>query len=346
MAAEPPAIPRRRVVAFAGIAGGCLVLALVAILSAALKTRHQQNAADRLVASDRKAVLALLDSGRPYVLFRSIDRYHPARTGRLAIAPIVDGRPGRSLVAGPACQRVGWAAGHGLCLTPPGPQGFNALVLDGRLDVIHRLHLSGNPSRARVSPNGRLGAVTSFVVGDSYTTPGRFSTRTTLIDLRRGRAIADLERFAITRAGRRITARDVNFWGVTFAADNDTFYATLATGGRTYLVRASVRARRGETIHENVECPSLSPDGKLIGYKKAVIQSANAVWRFTVLNLATKAETPLSETQSIDDQIAWLDNDHVLYAEGDTTWSARADGAGRPEAWLTGGASPQVSRGG
>ena len=72
-----------------------------------------------------------------------------------------------------------------------------------------------------------------FVTGHSYTDPGAFSTQTTLLDLRSGKAIADLETSRVTQGERRITAVDVNFWGVTFSRPQRRFYATLATGGKT-----------------------------------------------------------------------------------------------------------------
>ena len=53
--------------------------------------------------------------------------------------------------------------------------------------------MPGVPSRARVSRDGRLAAVTTFVTGHSYATPGQFSTAATLIDVRRGKVIGDLE---------------------------------------------------------------------------------------------------------------------------------------------------------
>ena len=43
-----------------------------------------------------------------------------------------------------------------------------------------------------------------------------------------------------------VTAVDVNFWGVTFARDSDRFYATMATGGKTYLIEGSVSRPHGE----------------------------------------------------------------------------------------------------
>ena len=51
--------------------------------------------------------------------------------------------------------------------------------------------------------------------------------------------VASLEQFRVTHRGRTIDAPDVNVWGVTFARDSDRFYATLATGGETYLIEGA-----------------------------------------------------------------------------------------------------------
>ena len=169
-----------------------------------------------------------------------------------------------------------------------------------------------------MSRDGRWGAVTMFVTGHAYADAGSFSTQTTLIDLRSGTAAGELESFTTSRRGRVVTAEDVNYWGVTFAADGDTFYATMATGGRTYLVRGSIHDRTLRTLHENVECPSLSPDGTRIAYKKRIDGGGDEPWRLTVLDLATMRETPLGETAGFDDQAEWLDDEHVLYGlDGD-----------------------------
>jgi hypothetical protein len=185
--------------------------------------------------------------------------------------------------------------------------------------------------------------VTLFVTGDSYADPGSFSTRTTVIDLATGRKVAGLEDFVVMHGERRVTAIDVNFWGVTFARDSDRFFATLATGGRTYLIEGSVRRREARVIHDNVECPSLSPDGTRIAFKRRT-GSAETPWRLTVLDLRTMHETPLAERRSVDDQAEWLDDDTVLYGIDGAVWAARADGRGRPERFIAGADSPAVVR--
>jgi Tol biopolymer transport system component len=219
---------------------------------------------------------------------------------------------------------------------------MDAELLDARLRVVRSIALPGVPSRARLSPSGRWGGVTAFIVGHAYAAPGTFSTAATVIDMASGRVQGDLEKdYTVTHDGRVVDARDRNYWGLTFAPDDDTFYATLATGHRTWLIKGSIRARRAHTIHANVECPALSPDGTRIAYTKAIAHDPT-VWRFTVLDLHTGRETPLAEQRSIDDQPAWLDDGHVLYSTGEQILSVPADGSGRPALWMRGADSPTV----
>jgi hypothetical protein len=335
----------RRGIAFALLCVACLVVAVGAVATAALRAREDERESERAAAVARPTVERLLSEGRPFVLFRNLDREDGSTYGRLAIAPLEGGKPGERLLAGEKCDRIDLAAGRGLCLAPAGPTGFKAKVIDGSLNETGSVRLAGIPSRTRISPDGRYGGVTSFVSGHSYADVGQFSTAATVIDLERGRKLGDLEKdFTITRDGETVTAPDRNFWGITFSRDGDTFYATMATGGKTYLIKVSLSRRTGETIHENVECPALSPDETRIGYKKAVGKDP-PVWRFHVLDLATGKETPLAEEQPLDDQIEWLDDDTVLYRSGEATWTMPADGSGKPSRWLPGADSPAVVHG-
>lgn len=281
-----------------------------------------------------------LEARPPYVVMRWLNRVHPRDYGLLGVASAV--RPdGPRALAPLDCDRVGFNGRVGLCVLGAWKtrNRTSVTVFDSSFRPLHRLVLSGVPSRTRVSPDGRWGAVTTFVTGHAYA-GGRFSTATTLIDLRTGRAAVNLERFRVTRGGTLLTARDRNFWGVTFARDGRTFYATMATGGRTYLVRADLATRTGRTLRENAECPSLSPDGTRIAYKKKV--GSPRRWRFTVLDLRTGRETPLAEQRPIDDQIAWLDDANVLYDNGEEVWTVPADGGGVPRRWARSAGSPQV----
>ena len=323
---------RRRRVVFAVLLAACTLGALAAVLASVQAGDSAQSAA----AGARDALPAARDAARPMVVYG-------AKGGQVAVAPLAD--PGRRTLTPLRCDRVHFAAGTGLCLARGGgfAAGYRARVFGPDLRVRHEVDVAGVPSRARVSPDGRYGSVTLFVTGHSYAAAGSFSTETTLIDLRRGERIANLEEFTVTREGRQVTAEDVNFWGVTFARDSDRFYATMATGGKTYLIEGSVSARAARTLHENVECPSLSPDGTRLAYKRRT-DSDERPWRLTVLDLATLRETPLAELRSVDDQAEWLDDEHVLYGIDDEIEVVRADGGGRPGRFAAGAGSPAVVR--
>jgi hypothetical protein len=327
----------RRTQLFVALVAACVVAAAVAVVSAA----GGGGAAGSKDAA--QALVAARGAHEPRLLLRNLDRARPQEFGEVAVAPL--GAGGARTLVPLRCERVYFAAGSGLCLARGGgfASSYRARVFGADLRVRGEVPVDGIPSRARVSPDGRYGSVTLFVSGHSYADTGGFSTTTTLIDLKAGRKIAQLEDFTATRDGRTISARDVNYWGVTFARDSDRFYATLATGGRIYLVEGSVRARRMRTIHEGVECPSLSPDGTRIAYKKRV-GAGGKRWRLYVLDLRTMRETPLAETRSVDDQAEWLDDEHVLYGLDESIWTVPADGSGRPVPYAPRADSPAVVR--
>jgi hypothetical protein len=332
---------RGRLIAFAAVTVACAGVAIGATLNSVDEQRAATAAAPKATAQAADVLAAAVAGGRPVLVFRDLDR---KRYGRLAVS----GLGGKNRVrSGLNCDRVHFRAATGVCVV----RGAGLLnestvkLLDEHLEVRSELTVAGVPSRARVSPDGRLAAVTTFVTGHSYATPGAFSTAATVIDVERGKVIGNLEKFTTLDArGERITARDRNFWGVTFAADGRTFYATVAYDGGTHLIRGDVRTRRARVIHDNVECPSLSPDGTRIGYKKLVSAGSGSprIWHFTVLDLATMRETPLAESAPRDDQLEWLDDDHVLYGNGEETWTVPADGSGAPSRYLAAADSPAV----
>jgi hypothetical protein len=289
---------------------------------------------DRLRPARRNAPLDL----RGDLLVRAVDPRDARLNGKLTRVRLDSGdatpAPGHL-----ACQRVYFAGGYGLCLAlASSGVDYDGIVFDERGQVSHEFPLEGLPSRARVSPTGRLGSVTTFVSGDSYAEPGQFSTRTRVYDMHSGRRLADLEQFEVIRDGSKIDAPDFNFWGVTFAADDDRFYATLATAGHRYLVQGSLRRRTVEVLLDDVECPSLSPDETRIVYKRRR-QNAGG-WRLHVLNLRTLRDITLAERRSVDDQAEWLSNETVVYGKHLSVWAVRADGNGRPRRVLRRAASP------
>lgn len=245
------------------------------------------------------------------------------------------------------CLRVHFAAGRGLCLAEgDGLAGtYAGYIFDADLRVSDNVKLGGLPSRARVSPDARFGATTSFVTGHSYAEEG-FSTETLLVDLDKGDVIGNLEEFTAFKDGQQFFHESFNYWGVTFTRDSNRFYATLASEDKTYLVEGDIAARQVQVVHENVECPSLSPDNTRLAFKKKVGQDLGGpIWRFHVLDLTTMTETPLAETRSIDDQIEWLDDANVLYGDNTDTWIMSADGSGQPRRFMSQAVSPTVLTG-
>jgi len=253
------------------------------------------------------------------------------------------------------CEVVYVSGGRGICLSAD--RGvfttYMARLFDARtFKVTASFPLKGIPSRARVSIDGTLAASTVFVSGHGYTTLD-FSTQTLLIDTRTGSMLADLEDFEVRKEGAAIKDADFNFWGVTFTADASRFYATLSTGGQHYLIRGDIATRTADVIHENVECPSLSPDGRHIAYKKRLHDGDRILWQLHVLDLASDRELALSEKRSIDDQLEWLDDRTVLYSvpsadDGSSpstdVWMASVDAAVAPRRFLAGAYSPAAAR--
>ena len=279
-----------------------------------------------------------------------LDRSH----GFLAVETAVAGE--RTREATPLmCHRVHFAAGHGSCLMVEREffTTYTAVLFDAAFRPRHSVPLNGIPSRTRVSPDGRHAAITVFVSGHSYA-DSLFSTETSIVDTETGApVVANMEELPVVRDGQPFQSLDFNFWGVTFAADGDRFFATLGTGGVMYLVEGSLADRTLHVVTEGIECPALSPDETRIAFKKRMPGSARAHWRPHVLDLETLEETALAESRSVDDQVEWLDDENILYALPKETgspiadvWVLRADGSGGPEVFLEQASSPAALRSG
>jgi dipeptidyl aminopeptidase/acylaminoacyl peptidase len=279
----------------------------------------------------------------PFVLFRALaprDAY-----GRLAILQL---RPGSvPQFSELACTRVHYAGGRGLCATQEmsnGTMTHVAYLFDRSLARGRRVALDGVPTRVRVAPNGRVGAITTYA--EEKTAAGeRLATRTRIIDMRTGQSVADLREFRVDNFNLPPIRGPVDFGSVAFERDGDRFFATLATDTIRYLVAGSVRERRLSTIRTGVSNEALSPDGRRLAVKRLV--RSRGYWQLAVIDLGTWAEIDLPQgPRSIDDQVEWLDDQHLLYhdVDGDSTalWMLPIDGLHGPSVLVNDASSAAV----
>jgi dipeptidyl aminopeptidase/acylaminoacyl peptidase len=333
--------PRARVLA--------LVVVVVAVVAGtAIYLVHAHRRQEGSAPSAEVKSLALVPVAQlervPRIVFRNTAL--GADYGRVAMAALADPGGARA-VTSVKCDRVDAHGPELLCLQAHSTitSSYTTLVLNGS----HRLLSTsrpGIPSRARFSPDGTLAATTAFVAGDSYT-DSSFSTRTWITPVKTGRGL-HLEDFDLVHDGRHIKPVDRNYWGVTFL-DEDAFYATVSFSGHTWLVRGSVRDRTVQTVHATAECPSVAPGHTEVAYKK---RQANGEWRVAVLDVASDKERLLPGSRSVDDQVAWLDDDTLIYALPRTgahsgefdVWAVAADGSTEPRLLIPLASSPDVVR--
>lgn len=312
-----------------------LIAVTVAIALVAAAVLYIVQARQEVQAGEpRTTPVSLISQGQ--LLFRD-------GSGQIASVPVDQPNAARKLT-GLRCDRFSYAAGTALCVAvKPGvlPVMTEIIMLDDHLREQRRIEIPGTPSRAKLSPDGKIATWTSFVTGDSYAATG-FSTRAGLLDLGTDQLVKTIEELPVLKDGKRYFASDVNYWGITFAKDDKRFYATMASGGSTYLVQGDYPRYRGQVLRSNVECPSLSPDGNHLVFKKKVSEG-DQPWRLATLDLTTMRETELAETHSVDDQASWLDDHTVMYGLNKDVWAVPADGSGTPRLLITSASSPTIS---
>lgn len=286
----------------------------------------------------------------PRIVFRHTGR--DAEYGTVAMVSLADPGGPRAFT-GVACDRVAAGPDGASCLvTEAGVTTTYAVTeLDPDWQPVATIALPGLPSRTRLSPDGSLVATTVFVAGHSYMSTG-FSTATEVHAFGGGQRWGNLEKFQLVLDGERVDPRDRNVWGVTFV-DDRTFYATVATGGRTWLVRGDLDARTLTSVSPDAECPSVSPDRTRVAFKVDVDPGRRVVWQVAVQDLATGERTLLADgPRGLDDQVEWLDDDTLLYGmprddEPGVTdvWSVDTQATARPELLIEQAWSPTVVRG-
>ena len=117
---------------------------------------------DRRPAARPAAVLAHTD-----LMVRAVDPQRPAPQ-RPRLRASTTARCSRRPATSPASGST-TPPGAGICMgVAPSGVDYAATIFDSSCSREHTIALTGLPSRARVSADGRYGAMTVFVSGDSY----------------------------------------------------------------------------------------------------------------------------------------------------------------------------------
>jgi hypothetical protein len=249
------------------------------------------------------------------------------------------------------CERMHYGSGVLACLRAVPGQGLKLDLADKAGQVGQTLSFPNVllASRVRVAADGALVAFTGFSSGHTYTGTD-FATRTYVVDAARRRLLADLSTFRVVEsAALKMPARRFNVWGVSFdPAAQGRFVATVGAGGEVFLAQGDLAAKTLVLLRKDMECPSYSPDGKRIAFKR---RKPGGGWLPAVYEPASGREWVLQEARSLDDQILWLDNATIAYElvrpgqpeGGETDVVVRAaSGSGPSTVLRAGGGSPSL----
>jgi hypothetical protein len=326
-----------------------VVVVTLAVAGAYASTAFQQSrASEEAVPALPVTSAGALPAGA-FVLFRNT----AAGQGFGQAATVsLSGPGGERALLGKECDRVYAVGGLLSCLVTRNgiPTSFEADTYDAALQQRGTWPLGGIPNRTRISPDGKLVATTVFVSGHSYAASA-FSTET-VISSADGSMQSNLEDYALLSGGARLKASDRNIWGVTFVPGRpNEFYATASSQGNIWLVRGDIDARSLTVTASGVECPSISPDGQRIAFKKSVSGTLAGARQPAVLELSTGNVTLLNQQRDLDDQIEWFDNGTILYGlprdetgQDSDIWSQSIAAGSTPQLFIEHAWSPAVVR--
>ena len=285
--------------------------------------------------------------GTPSVMFRTLapKEMH----GRVSMVPA--GKPGSTRhVSSLSCARVHYAGGTGLCLIEEASGAtvvHAAYLFDRTFTRGQRIDLTGIPTRARVSPSGRMAAITVYAEEHAPNGEERLATSSIIIDVTSGTVLANLRDFTIDGSGQPPLDGPLDFAGVSFARDGDRFFATMSTAAEHYVVEGSIAARRVTVVASGMVSEALSSDGNHLIVKKQIGDRGR--WQLAVFDLGTNTERALNQgPRSVDDQVEWLDARHVMYhdatEQGTGVWALKTDGIAGPQLLIPDAYSPSAQQ--
>lgn len=254
------------------------------------------------------------------------------------------------------CMRVHVSGDHGVCLSENTGlvSSFETTFFEAaNIDVEIKSYASALPSRARISPDGTFSAVTAFASGSSYVDIGSETTTLVTIDeIDSNRLLRGASQFEVLSSESRYDSFSVQYWGITFAEDEDEIYVTGFYDTAPEIMQGSLETMTIEPTGWIGSCPSLSPDGNTLVFKE---MRQDGSFELVMVDLQTNTKRKLGETRSVDDQVEWLDNDTILYAlhpeGGDEAlqpefdiWMLNIAEGSEPELFLPNADSPAVAR--
>lgn len=215
------------------------------------------------------------------------------------------------------CERLHIAAQLGICVSREESFGlatFTARYLDAADTELREVRNfpSQLPSRARVSPSGTLVSTTAFVTGTSYADIGGEAETLAIVDEADASTnLRGLTQFEVLSRDDRYQGVVGEYWGVSFV-DEDQFWVTGFFGEEPEVLEGSVS--RGVLTPSGLagSCPSVSPDGSTLVFKR--LQDDGEGFDLVAANLDSGTTWLLGESRSVDDQVEWLDDDTILYA--------------------------------